>query len=88
MTVLYKYAKKFMEKKELENISVGVVGFPNTGKSSVINALKSSNIAGTGSVPGLTKKMQEVKLNRFIRLLDSPGYMVTAKNNDGDINYS
>lgn len=88
MTVLYKYAKKFMEKKGVENISVGVVGFPNTGKSSVINALKNQNITGTGSIPGLTKKMHEVKLNRFIRLLDSPGYMVSAKSDDGEVNYS
>ena len=41
-------------------IRVGVVGFPNVGKSSVINSLKRAQACDTGSVPGMTKQMQEV----------------------------
>ena len=40
MGFLFKYARKFAEKKDQESISVGVVGFTNTGKSSLINVLR------------------------------------------------
>lgn len=54
-------------------IVVGVVGYPNTGKSSIINALKRSRAVGVSPRPGFTTSMQEVVLDRNVRLLDSPG---------------
>jgi nuclear GTP-binding protein len=54
-------------------IVVGVIGYPNTGKSSIINALKRSRAVGVSSKPGFTTSMQEVVLDRNVRLLDSPG---------------
>jgi len=38
------------------SITVGIVGFPNVGKSSVINSLKRSKACNVGSIPGVTKK--------------------------------
>jgi len=49
MALLSKYAKKFAEKKSKEQIVVGVVGFTNSGKSSLINKLKSKVVCNTGS---------------------------------------
>ena len=43
------------------------------GKSSIINALKRSRAVGVSSRPGFTTSMQEVVLDRTVRLLDSPG---------------
>ena len=49
MKLLFKYAEKFEEKKAKEQIVVGVVGFTNSGKSSLINKLKSKVVCATGS---------------------------------------
>ncbi|PVU96608.1 hypothetical protein BB561_001078 [Smittium simulii] len=54
-------------------ITVGVIGFPNVGKSSIINSLKRARVCGVGSTPGFTKSVQLVHLDKTIRLLDSPG---------------
>jgi len=51
------------------------------GKSSVINSLKRAHTCMIGSMPGLTRCMQEVKLDKHIKLLDSPG-VVMAKDHD------
>jgi nuclear GTP-binding protein len=59
--------------KSKTTIVVGVIGYPNVGKSSIINALKRTRAVGVSSRPGFTTCMQEVVLDRNVRLLDSPG---------------
>jgi len=54
-------------------ITVGMIGYPNVGKSSLINSLKRTRAVGVSSRPGFTKVMQEVVLDKNVRLLDSPG---------------
>ncbi|KAF4325151.1 hypothetical protein JM18_000643 [Phytophthora kernoviae] len=54
-------------------ITVGVIGYPNVGKSSVINSLKRSKAASVSSTAGHTKVMQEVHIDSKIKLLDCPG---------------
>jgi hypothetical protein len=43
------------------------------GKSSVINSLKRSRAVSVGATPGVTKSMQEVHLDKLVKLLDCPG---------------
>lgn len=54
-------------------ISVGLVGYPNVGKSSVINALRSKRVCSVAPVPGATKVWQYVTLTKKIFLIDCPG---------------
>lgn len=56
-----------------DKITVGVIGYPNTGKSSIINVLIGKGSAGVGSDAGFTKSMQKIKLSQGIVLIDSPG---------------
>lgn len=66
-------------------ITVGVVGFPNVGKSSVINSLKRSKACNVGATPGVTRNMQMVQLDQHVKLLDCPGIVVAAGSSDTQI---
>ena len=52
---------------------IGVVGYPNVGKSSVINALTEREAARTSPQSGFTRGMQLIKLKDGLYLLDTPG---------------
>ena len=56
-------------------IRVMVVGIPNVGKSTFINALAGKACAKTGNKPGVTKGKQWIRLNRNVELLDTPGIL-------------
>ncbi|MBC7086290.1 MAG: 50S ribosome-binding GTPase [Methanomethylovorans sp.] len=55
------------------DIVVGIVGYPNTGKSSVINGVAGRHKAGTSSISGHTKGIQIVNAGSRIRFIDTPG---------------
>eukprot|EP00607_Mallomonas_marina_P008563 CAMPEP_0182418226 /NCGR_PEP_ID=MMETSP1167-20130531/2713_1 /TAXON_ID=2988 /ORGANISM="Mallomonas Sp, Strain CCMP3275" /LENGTH=527 /DNA_ID=CAMNT_0024592343 /DNA_START=69 /DNA_END=1652 /DNA_ORIENTATION=- len=62
------------------SISVGIVGFPNVGKSSLINSLTRTRAVGVSSTPGFTKQMQQVTLDKNVKLVDSPGIVFADGN--------
>lgn len=52
-----------------------VVGIPNVGKSTFINAYAGKNCAKTGNKPGVTKGKQWIRLGKSLELLDTPGVL-------------
>lgn len=52
-----------------------IMGIPNSGKSTLINALAGRSIAKTGNEPAVTKAQQRISMGRNIVLLDTPGML-------------
>lgn len=55
MTLLGNYCRN---KDVKTSIRVGIVGYPNVGKSSLINSLKRNRVCSVGNIPGVTKVTQ------------------------------
>ncbi len=78
---LHIFAKNF---KDHERVHIGVVGYPNTGKSSVISILARRAAAPVSSQSGFTKSMSKIRFAKGIHLLDGPGVIPTKENLFGD----
>lgn len=71
--------KLHIDKKQ---ISVGFVGYPNVGKSSVINALRSKKVCKVAPIAGETKVWQYITLMKRIFLVDCPGVVYPSAETD------
>ncbi|GMM50034.1 putative GTPase [Starmerella bacillaris] len=56
-----------------KQLQIGLVGYPNVGKSSSINSLIGSKKVSVSSTPGKTKHFQTIKLSDELMLCDCPG---------------
>ena len=81
---IFSLLKEKLERNKLKGvfkpIRIMVAGIPNTGKSTIINALCGGKKAVTGDKAGVTKGKQWVRL-RELELLDTPGTMPPAFDN-------
>ncbi|KAI1308061.1 P-loop containing nucleoside triphosphate hydrolase protein [Xylaria venustula] len=88
---LFKSLKSFAASKQLKRaVSVGVIGYPNVGKSSVINTLlaglggRGKAACPAGAEAGVTTSIRAVKIDSKLTLLDSPGIVFpSAADSDG-----
>ncbi|HLD81445.1 MAG TPA: GTPase [archaeon] len=67
-SLLFKHAKE-----SGRDLKVGVIGMPNTGKSSLVNRLGLRKAARVGPVAGTTVGKQWIRIANNILLLDTPG---------------
>ncbi|EPY38022.1 nuclear GTP-binding protein [Angomonas deanei] len=63
-------------------ISVGIIGYPNVGKSSLINTLRRKTVCKVAPIPGETKVWQYVALTKSIFLIDCPGIVYDRESNN------
>lgn len=66
-----------------KQVSVGFIGYPNTGKSSIINTLRKKKVCTVAPIPGETKVWQYITLMKRIYLIDCPG-VVPPNANDSE----
>ena len=71
--------------KDKKQISVGFIGYPNVGKSSIINTLKKKQVCKVAPIPGETKVWQYITLLRNIYLIDCPGIVPPTNDSDAEI---
>jgi len=68
--------------KDKKSISVGFIGYPNVGKSSVINTMKKKKVCNVAPIPGETKVWQFVALTKRVFLIDCPGVVYSGQEHD------
>lgn len=83
LTQLLKQFDKFHRDKK--NISIGFIGYPNVGKSSVINTLRSKAVCKVAPIPGETKVWQYIALTKRVYLIDCPGVVYDTGDSDTDL---
>lgn len=63
-----------------------VIGFPNVGKSALINRLLKRRIAESARKPGVTRQLRWIRVSKELELLDAPG-VLPAKLEDQEAAY-
>lgn len=79
INLLRQFGKLHIDKKQ---ISVGFIGYPNVGKSSVINTLRSKKVCKVAPIAGETKVWQYITLMKRIFLIDCPGVVYPSAETD------
>ncbi|CAF1210760.1 unnamed protein product [Rotaria sordida] len=80
--LLRQFSRLHQDKKQ---ISVGFIGYPNVGKSSVINTLRSQKVCNVAPIAGETKVWQYITLMKRIFLIDCPGIVYPADDSETEI---
>lgn len=78
---LFELIKNYSREGDVKKaVTVGVIGYPNVGKSSIINSLKRKRAAGVSSKAGFTKSLQEIEIDSKVKIIDSPGVILSNDN--------
>lgn len=71
--------------RDKKQISIGIVGYPNVGKSSLINALRAKKVCDVAPKAGETKVWQYISLMKGLYLIDCPGVVHPQNETDTEI---
>ncbi|KAK7182201.1 NGP1NT domain-containing protein [Paraphaeosphaeria sporulosa] len=70
ISLLRQFSQLHSDRKQ---ISVGLIGYPNVGKSSIVNTLRNKPVCTVAPIAGETKVWQYITLMKRIYLIDCPG---------------
>ncbi|KAJ1719948.1 hypothetical protein LPJ53_005365 [Coemansia erecta] len=73
VSILMRECPEIADEHSHGRLMIGLVGYPNVGKSSTINALVGSKKVNVGAMPGKTKHFQTIHLTESVVLCDCPG---------------
>lgn len=59
--------------KTSNHVTLGFTGYPNVGKSSILNSIVGHKVVSVSRTPGHTKHFQTIHLTSTVRLCDCPG---------------
>ena len=76
---LKRFIKIESKKLKKDSVSIGVIGYQNSGKSSLINLLTRRGAAKTSSEAGYTKGIKKIRLSPKLYLIDTPGIIPTSE---------
>ncbi|MBT3643035.1 hypothetical protein HN604_00905 [archaeon] len=62
-----------------KRIHIGIIGYPNAGKSSIINIIARRGAVGTSKQAGYTKGLQKIRMSEGILIIDTPGVIQESK---------
>lgn len=68
----------------LKPLRMMIMGIPNVGKSTLMNALLKRRVANVGDEPAVTKSQQRLDLGNDMTLIDTPGMMWPKIEHDSD----
>ena len=65
-------------------LRIMIMGIPNVGKSTLMNAMVKRKVAAVGDEPAITKSQQRINLSPRLTIIDTPGLMWPKIENDAD----
>ncbi len=80
LSVINSSMKSINEKRKEKGLlpkkaKVMIVGVSNVGKSTLINKLVGKNVAKSANIPGVTKNISTIKIDKDVDLIDTPGVL-------------
>lgn len=79
-TLIKIFVKKGKFAQKHAKAHVGVIGYPNTGKSSLINTLAGGGRAPAAQQSGFTRSIKKIRFNKDILIIDTPGVFQEKEN--------
>lgn len=77
---LLELIKNYSKKNGVKcQVTVGIMGFPNVGKSSLINSMTKSKTASVSNQPGHTKHIKYIQIDSQVTILDCPGVFFSGE---------
>ena len=65
-------------------LRIMIMGIPNVGKSTLMNAMVKRKVAAVGDEPAVTKSQQRINLSPRLSIVDTPGLMWPKIEHDSD----